>query len=359
MGENYFITNGICKVTETNREGYHSGNMNYGELYTEKVDEGKDSPSAAHRPIKRKPLGIEKSSKKRPFPSLKSVILRKRKPLGIEKSSKKVSFPSLKRLSLKKRVILKKTNNDDSDSESDSDSDSDSDYPVDKESKKPIPFIFPSIIKDMYVDDLYINETDSWNQGYCPLEYVENIEEERHSSRHDEDDDYEDKYDVLHNRWRNGTFIMRINGEIHNVNMLVMLLQVEEIMEIVSYDRYMYLVKNTELTKNEVPFDLLHITKEESYSAQRIFKGLRVILEKLWHAIMDDEHKDIEIVKKLYRMMLLSYSITCSRIQRLATESMADKDLSLAAKRKIISILYVVYKKLDNLKRLNMERILG
>jgi len=284
MGENYFITNGICKVTETNREGYHSGNMNYEELYTEKVD----------------------------------------------------------------------TNNDDSDSESDSDSD----YPVDKESKKPIPFIFPSIIKDMYVDDLYINETDSWNQGYCPLEYVENIEEERHSSRHDEDDDYEDKYDVLHNRWRNGTFIMRINGEIHNVNMLVMLLQVEEIMEIVSYDRYMYLV-NTELTKNEVPFDLLHITKEESYSVQRIFKGLRVILEKLWHAIMDDEHKDIEIVKKLYRMMLLSYSITCSRIQRLATESMADKDLSLAAKRKIISILYVVYKKLDNLKRLNMERILG
>jgi hypothetical protein len=281
MGENYFITNGICKVTETNREGYNSGNINYGELHTEKVDSD----------------------------------------------------------------------------DSDDDSDSEQSEWVDKESKKPIPFIFPAIIKDMYVDDLYVNDTDSWNGGYCPLEYVENIEEERHSSRYDEDDDYEDKCDVLRNRWRNGTFIMRINGEIHNVNMLVMLLQVEEIMEIVAYDRYMYLVKNTELTENNVLFDLLHITGEES--VQRIFKGLRVILEKLWHAIMDDERKDIEIVKKLYRMMLLSYSITCSRIQRLATEITENKDISLDAKRKIISILYVVYKKLDNLKRLNMERILG
>lgn len=79
------------------------------DIFGEDLYEGKDSPSAAHRPIKRKPLGIEKSSKvgskaeKRPFPSSKRISLKKRKPLGIEKSSKKKPFPSSKRVSLQKK----------------------------------------------------------------------------------------------------------------------------------------------------------------------------------------------------------------------------------------------------------------
>ena len=84
---------------------------------------------------------------------------------------------------------------------------------------------FPTIENDEHDDEI----NGSWTRGYCLLEYVEGIEDERHSGGHDEDD-YEDKYDVLHNRWRDGTFIMRINKEIYNVKMLAILLQVEEIL---------------------------------------------------------------------------------------------------------------------------------